>query len=66
MAVEGSRCDHCNKVAKIDPIGASQLSLRFIGATHRLSFQALDGVFPKVVDSGGITDLKTESSNRAR
>ena len=62
MAVEDVRCDHCDKVAKIDPAGATQLTLRFIGAKHRLSFQAPGGVFPKVVDSGGITDLETPAS----
>lgn len=60
MAVEEVRCDHCNKVMQVDPAGTTQIEVRFIGAKHRVSFQAPtgSGIVPKVVDDGGITDLE--------
>jgi len=56
-AVIDVRCEHCGKVARIDPNGATDLKIEFIGTHHR--FQSVSGsqAGPIVVDNGGITDL---------
>ncbi len=59
-AVIDVRCEHCGKVARIDPNGATDLKIEFIGAHHR--FQSISGsqAGPIVVDNGGITDLQSD------
>ena len=53
------RCEHCGKVAKIDPAGTMDVEIYVIGSTHKLKFVTPPGssAIPIVVDNGGITDL---------
>jgi len=60
-AVIDVTCEHCGKVARIDPNGATDLKIEFIGTHHR--FQSVSGS-PIVVDDGGITDLPEQQSGQ--
>ncbi len=53
------RCEHCGKVARVDPAGTTAVEIYVIGSKHKVKFEAPDGstAVPRVVDGGGITDL---------
>ena len=56
------RCEHCGKVARIDPNGATDLKWEFISTHHRLQFLSQGArARPIVVDNGGITDRLPEA-----
>ena len=58
-------CEHCGKVARVDPNGCQDLNIEFIGAKHRFQFIPPTGrsTQPIVIDDGGMTDVEETATN---
>jgi len=55
-------CDHCDRAATIEPRGASELTLHFVGGKHRLSYRLPEYAieFPRVFEKSDIFDVELE------
>ena len=67
IAFQDVACDHCRKVARVDPGPATQLKITVVGSKHVLQFQTPSGsiTLPVVHDDGGIGYIEVNPPSRS-